>query len=241
MKWDHQWFLDLTNPVNRQAFDDAFNRSGWFAVPGSIDGLSELAGRMNQDGIETESKYTTGQDGAELGATTNDAGKWGGTIGAGITFGLEGQNSRGTSQLQGDDTMVLDHHDGSNAAWHPLSNYGLCGKKYFQYCQQTYGTCPTDTPSSSPANTITIDTTGTGFGGVGMAYTGFVGATDSDDSQDTHLSYSATGLPPGLKLDDIGEIVGRPSKDGDYKVTVTVADPTGAKSTTSFNISIAPY
>nr|WP_179419723.1 Ig domain-containing protein [Streptomyces sp. TLI_235] len=240
-KWDHNWFLDLRNPLNREAFDNAFHRAGWFATPNNnVRAMSELANRMKLDGIETESKYTTGQDGAELDGRPNNAGKWGGTVGAGLTFGLEGQNSSGTSQLADDNTMVMDHHDGTSASWRPLSDYGLCGKqKYFEYCQKQYGTCPTDTPSRPTTNTITIADQGDQDGEVGM-YTEFavggIGALDSDESQNANISYSSTGLPDGLTLyQNGGSIIGYPTTPGDYNVTITASDSTGAKATVSFH------
>ncbi|MFD9123284.1 hypothetical protein [Kitasatospora sp. NPDC059571] len=152
-KWTHQWYLDLHDPLNRSAFDRAFSRRGWFAVPNLVDldngfgPMADLADRIRQDSIEVESQYAMSGDGAELGAKPNDPKKWGGTVGAAIlSFGIEGQGSQGTSQLQGDDTVTLDHHV-PGATWRPLSDYNLCGKSYFAYCEQEYGydKCPSAT------------------------------------------------------------------------------------------------
>nr|WP_095877357.1 hypothetical protein [Streptomyces sp. TLI_235] len=148
--WRHQWYLDLHDPLNRSSFERAFSRVNWFAVPNLIDldngfnGLAGLADRIRQDGIEAESQYALEGGGGGSEARPNDPKKWGGTIGAAIlSFGIEGGGSRGTSQLKGDNTTVLDHHD-SRPTWRPLSDYALCGKSYFDYCVHEYGAdkCP---------------------------------------------------------------------------------------------------
>ncbi|MDQ3578188.1 MAG: S8 family serine peptidase [Actinomycetota bacterium] len=48
------------------------------------------------------------------------------------------------------------------------------------------------------------------------------------------LTYSATGLPTGLKISTSGSITGTPTKGGDYSVTVTATDAGGSKGTTIF-------
>lgn len=60
----------------------------------------------------------------------------------------------------------------------------------------------------------------------------------SDGNGDT-ISYSATGLPPGLSLDSTnGEISGTPTNSGTYTVDVTVTDPAGASDNASFDWNI---
>ena len=65
-----------------------------------------------------------------------------------------------------------------------------------------------------------------------------------EDVDDSDLTYSATGLPPGLSIDpDTGVITGTidpsASVDGPYTVTVTVADPDGetAEQTFTWNVT----
>ena len=53
------------------------------------------------------------------------------------------------------------------------------------------------------------------------------------------LSWSATGLPPGLKLGATsGRITGRPSRSGRYVVHATVRDSDWATATTMFTWTI---
>jgi hypothetical protein len=65
-------------------------------------------------------------------------------------------------------------------------------------------------------------------------------ATDSDPGQT--LTYSATGLPPGLSINPAtGVITGMPTTDDSpYTVTVTVTDTTGASGSTTFQWVIDP-
>ncbi|MET7574413.1 M4 family metallopeptidase [Streptomyces sp. NPDC005492] len=53
------------------------------------------------------------------------------------------------------------------------------------------------------------------------------------------LTYSATGLPDGLTIDDTGLISGIPTSLGTSDVTVTVTDATGATATVAFTWRVA--
>ncbi len=60
-------------------------------------------------------------------------------------------------------------------------------------------------------------------------------ATDSDGDI---LTYSATGLPPGLNISTTGRITGSPTAPGNYGVTVVVKDPLNASDAVNFNWAI---
>lgn len=63
-----------------------------------------------------------------------------------------------------------------------------------------------------------------------------VTATDPDGDA---LTFSATGLPPGLSLDSAaGRVTGTPSEQGAFAVTLTVRDASGASATGAFTWTI---
>jgi len=82
-------------------------------------------------------------------------------------------------------------------------------------------------------NTITVTNPGNQTGAVGTAIAGLqINATDSAAGQT--LTYSASGLPPGLSISSSGLISGTPGSGGSFTTTVTATDTTGASGTTSF-------
>src|SRR5205823_14544875 len=54
------------------------------------------------------------------------------------------------------------------------------------------------------------------------------------DSANLPLTYSATGLPPGLTISPSGLITGTTTQAGSYTVNVTATDSTSASGGTSF-------
>ncbi len=85
--------------------------------------------------------------------------------------------------------------------------------------------------AENPANTVTVTAPAAETSTVGRPITPVdITATDSDPAET--LTYSATGLPPGLKLNAAtGVISGTPTKAAAYTVAVTAKDPTGATDT----------
>jgi hypothetical protein len=87
-------------------------------------------------------------------------------------------------------------------------------------------------------NTVTVTNPGSQTGTVGTAASLQIKATDSATGQT--LTYSATGLPPGLSISSTsGLISGTPTTAGTSSVTVTVTDGTGAKGAASFTWTIS--
>src|SRR5262249_31103772 len=92
--------------------------------------------------------------------------------------------------------------------------------------------------SSSPGNTVTVTNPGAQSGTVGTAASVQVQASDSASGQT--LTYSASGLPPGLSINaSSGLISGTPTTAGSYSVTITVKDGTGATGTAGLTWTIA--
>ncbi len=89
----------------------------------------------------------------------------------------------------------------------------------------------------STSNTVTVTNPGSQSGTAGTAASVQIHATDSGGAA---LSYSATGLPPGLSVSSsTGLISGTPTTAGTYTAAVTASDSTGASGSTTFTWTIA--
>jgi Putative Ig domain len=58
------------------------------------------------------------------------------------------------------------------------------------------------------------------------------------DSAGQALTYSGTGLPPGLVVSSGGLITGTPTTAGTYSVTVTATDTSGISGSCSFTWTV---
>ncbi len=91
---------------------------------------------------------------------------------------------------------------------------------------------------SGSTNTITVTNPGNQTAASGTPITALqIHATDSASGQT--LTYSATGLPPGLSISSSGLITGTPSSGGTFSTTVTATDTTGASGSASFTWSVS--
>ncbi len=82
------------------------------------------------------------------------------------------------------------------------------------------------TITDTNGNTITVTNPGSQSGTLGTAISGLqIHATDSATSQT--LTFTATGLPPGLTITSPGLITGTPTTAGSFNVTVTATTPPG--------------
>jgi Glycosyl hydrolase family 12/Cellulose binding domain/Putative Ig domain len=88
-------------------------------------------------------------------------------------------------------------------------------------------------------NTVTVTSPGDQTGTVGTAASVQVRASDSAAGQT--LTYSASGLPPGLSINSsTGLISGTPTTAGTSSVTVSARDTTGASGSATFTWTVNP-
>ncbi|MDA8324254.1 MAG: Ig domain-containing protein, partial [Actinomycetota bacterium] len=85
-------------------------------------------------------------------------------------------------------------------------------------------------------DTVTLTNPGSQSAQTGDAFSATIQATSSTGAT---LGYSATGLPPGLTIDNAtGTISGTPLMVTDSAVTVTAGDTTGAMRSTTFRLTV---
>ncbi|KAA2250729.1 glycoside hydrolase [Solihabitans fulvus] len=128
---------------------------------------------------------------------------------------------------------------GDADSWIPgtFSGYGAATMYDNNYQPKPAYYSSADALGKGGGGTITVANPGAQSTAVGTAVSVQVTATDSTSGQT--LSYSATGLPPGLAINaGTGLISGTPTTAGTYPVTITVQDGTGASGSASLTWTV---
>jgi len=130
-------------------------------------------------------------------------------------------NSNGTTQVEAYSIVGAGHQlpiQGTQMAAYAIHFMGLDG--------------------SGSNNTITVTNPGNQTAAAGTPITALqIHATDSASGQS--LTYSATGLPPGLSISASGLVSGAPSSGGTFTTVVSATDTTGASGTASFTWTVS--
>ena len=90
-------------------------------------------------------------------------------------------------------------------------------------------------PNDTPGSAVTVTNPGAQTGTVGTPKSVQVTGSSSDGEA---VTFTGTGLPPGLSISSGGTISGTPTTAGTYNVTVTGTDNTGATGSASFVFTI---
>jgi hypothetical protein len=94
---------------------------------------------------------------------------------------------------------------------------------------------------SSVRNTVTVTNPGTQSSVAGTVVSLQIEASDSASGQT--LTYTAAGLPPGLRIDSADGVISGVVPDdraGSFTVTVTVTDTSGASGSAAFTWTVSP-
>src|ERR1700722_11694729 len=114
--------------------------------------------------------------------------------------------------------------------------YGTTRATQYGYSLWEFGVYTTTSGGGGTGNTVTVTNPGSQTATVGTAVSKQITATDSASGQT--LTYSATGLPPGLSISSSGLITGTPTTAGTSTTTVNAKDGTGATGAASFTWTV---
>jgi hypothetical protein len=124
----------------------------------------------------------------------------------GLSIGTSNGQITGTPTTAGTYSVMVSATDDANYAASTVFNWDI---------SNAVGITNPGTQSSTTGNPVSVQIRGTDSGGL-------------------TLTYSASGLPPGLSISSGGRITGSPTTGGSFSVTVSAQDSTGADGATPF-------
>ncbi|GAA4892748.1 hypothetical protein GCM10025789_07360 [Tessaracoccus lubricantis] len=95
--------------------------------------------------------------------------------------------------------------------------------------------------SGLAVHALSTDVTGPAIAPVGDTFIEFGSAVDitiSAEDRNAPITFTATGLPAGATMETSGAIIGTPTEQGLFEVSVTASDPAGNQSTATFTLSV---
>ncbi len=180
---------------------------------------------VNSNGTKDGMSIVNGHEYAETITDQNPAGGWTDSSGA--------ENADKCAWISPGSTGGAFDLSLSTGSFAMQTSWGNDGNSGSGACQASHAIV-----GGGGGNTVTVTNPGNQTGTVGVAASLQIQASDSASGQT--LTYSASGLPPGLSINSSsGLISGTPTTAGTYSVTATATDTTGASGSTSFTWTIS--
>jgi Putative Ig domain len=153
------------------------------------------------------------------------------TAGYYVYYGIQSGNYSGYVDVGGATTAIINTQDSTTTYYFAIQAYSTSGER------SAYSTEVVWTPAAPPAQPPTLNNPGSMSTTVGSAAVSLqLVATDPGGLA---LTYSASGLPPGLSIaSNSGVISGTPTTAGGYNVTATVKNTANLTASQSFTWSI---
>ncbi|MBS2532788.1 putative Ig domain-containing protein [Catenulispora sp. NF23] len=149
---------------------------------------------------------------------------------SGLPSGASASFSPTSVSAGGSSTLTISTSGSTPAGTYPVTVTGSAGSTTHT------ATYSLTVNGSGGGGTVTVTDPGDQFGFVGFQSNSL--QIQASDSKNLPLTFSATGLPPGLSISSSGDISGTPTTAGTYQVTVTATDSGGGSGKTAFGDTV---
>jgi len=174
--------------------------------------------------------------------TSNFTIKYANAASGGLTTGFSGPLPNGYSPMKVDSSILLgtggdNSANGNGEFFEGAVTAGYPSDATENAVQANLAAAGYGSTSTS-GNVVTVTSPGNQSGAVGTPVTS-VQVQASDSASGQTLTFSATGLPPGLSISASGLISGTPTSGGTFSPVISATDSTGATGATSFTWAVS--
>ncbi len=174
--------------------------------------------------------------------TSNFTIKYANAASGGLTTGFSGPLPNGYSPMKVDSSILLgtggdNSANGNGEFFEGAVTAGYPSDATENAVQANLAAAGYGSTSTS-GNVVTVTSPGNQSGAVGTPITS-VQVQASDSASGQTLTFSATGLPPGLSISASGLISGTPTSGGTFSPVISATDSTGATGATSFTWAVS--